>query len=335
MHSTAPRRLLPTLAGLFAFAVLPDAPAHHGLDFLLVQDAFVPAPGKGVLYGGIDWTQNGGTDSYFSEPGIMLGLLPGLAFGVSAETADAGEDWQVYGISPYLQVQLLPKEWTRRVRLALRVGYEFSVNPYGYTTLEAVTRTETIQRTETVRVASAPSAAAVGGGGNSGGGGGPDAGPDGISKPPRSGVKHGGHGHGSAAATGGYSTRVRTTTTTREITTYEAVRHEQKVEGLNARLMLEADITGADRLVLNLTHFNDRSSGPLWGYAAGLRHAFHHDFACSIEALGNFNDTDWHQGVVAVHYAPVHWGLIKLGAGFGLTRETPDLSLIAGFVIRF
>jgi hypothetical protein len=113
------------------------------------------------------------------------------------------------------------------------------------------------------------------------------------------------------------------------------MRREQRVEGLSARLMLEADLTGADRVVLNLVHFNDRAQGPAWGYAAGLRHAFHHDVAMSVEALGNFNQENWHQAVVAVHYAPVHWGLIKLGTAFGLTSETPDFSLIAGFVVRF
>jgi hypothetical protein len=311
------------------------ARAHHGLDFLLVQDAFVPAPGKGVLYGGFDWTKDGDSDSYGTEPGFMLGLLPGLAFGMGAVTADVGEGWQIYGVSPYLQMQLLPQEWSKRVRLALRVGYEFSVNPYGYTTLEAVTRTEMIQQTETIQVAAAPvPAAGSGGSSNPGGGGGPDAGPDGIPKPPRRGVRHGGHGHTTAAG-GSMSTRVRTTTTTREITTYEAVRREQRIEGFNARLMLETDLTASDRLVLNLVHFNERTQGPAWGYAAGLRHAFNHDLACSVEALGNFNQENWHQAVVAAHYAPVHWGLIKLGAGFGLTNETPDLSLIAGFVVRF
>ena len=147
--------------------------------------------------------------------------------------------------------------------------------------------------------------------------------------------RHAGHGHGLSGVQGGVSQQVRTTSTTREITTYEAVRREQRVEGLSARLMLEADLTGADRVVLNLVHFNDRAQGPAWGYAAGLRHAFHHDVAMSVEALGNFNQENWHQAVVAVHYAPVHWGLIKLGTAFGLTSETPDFSLIAGFVVRF
>lgn len=314
------------------------ARAHHGLDFLLVQDAFVPAPGKGVLYGGLDWTRDGNADRYYSEPGLILGLLPGLAAGLGAETGDAGEDWQVYGIAPYLQVQLLPKEWSRRVRLAARFGYEFSVNAYGYTSLEAVTRTETIQRMETVRVAPVPrvtnaggGGGTSGGGGSGGGGGGPDAGarPDLRSEP-----RHARHGAGASTGGGGV-TRVRTTTTTREITTYEPVRREERVEGWNARLMLEVDVSEADRLVLNLVHFNESSRGPTWGYAAGLRHAFHHDLAVSTEVLGDFNGEGWHQGVIAAHYSPAHWGLIKLGMGVGLTSETPDMSLIAGFVVRF
>ncbi len=300
--------------------------AHHGLDFLLVQDAFIPAPGAGVLYGGLDWTRQDDTDLYNSEPGLMLGLLPGLAIGASSTVSDVGDGWQVYGITPYLQAQLLPKSWSSRVRLAARVGYEISVNPYSYSTLVPITRVETIRRTETVTVAG-PAKAAPSGGNNGGGGGGPDA------PSPAPGPKHAGHGHASAPQRG--SAQVRTTTTTREITTYEEREIERRVEGWNARLMLEADLTGSDRFVLNLVHLNLRSEKPDWGYAAGLRHAFHHDLAVSVEALGSFNRENWHQAVIAAHYAPTHWGLIKLGAAFGLTDETPDLSLIAGFVVRF
>ncbi len=316
--------LLPAL--LLAAAPSP-AHAHHGLDFLLVQDAFLPAPGGGVLYGGVDWTRQDGADLYGSEPGVMLGLLPGLAFGVSSNVSDVGDDWQVYGLTPYLQVQLLPKSWSSRVRLAARVGYEISLNPFTYTTIVPVTRVETIRRVETVTVARPVRAApAATGGGNSGGG------DPGVVNP-----RHAGHGHSAPPRRTGtqMSTTTRVTTTTREITTYEEREIEHRVEGWNARLMLEADLTGSDRFVLNLVHLNLRSEKPAWGYAAGLRHAFHHDFAVSVEALGNFNREDWHQAVIAAHYAPTHWGLIKLGAAFGLTSDTPDVSLIAGFVVRF
>ncbi len=328
------RILRPLLAVLLLAAVTPLR-AHHGLDFLLVQDAYVPAPLSGVFYGGVDWVQQNGADLYGSEPGVMLGLLPGLALGVSSTISGVNSDWQIYGLSPYLQMQLLPKAWSKRVRLAARAGYEFSVNPYVSTVTMPVTRIETIENVETITVTRpAPAAPKKGGnsGGNSGGGG-----PDGGSGPDGAAPKHAGHGH-TASASGGSATRAtttRVTTTTREVTTYEQREIENHVEGWNARLMFEADLTGSDRLVLNLVHLNLRTESPVWGYAAGLRHAFHHDFAVSLEALGNFNQDDWHQAVFAAHYAPVHWGLIKVGAAFGLTSETPDLSLITSFVIRF
>lgn len=271
-----------------------------------------------MIYGGFDWTEINGTNFYGSEPGFMLGLLPGLAFGVSSNLSDVGDDWQFYGLSPYLQFQLLPPQWSKRIRLAARVGYEFSLNPYVSTTLVPVTRIETIQQTQTVSVARPAPAPAKG----SGGGTGPVL------------PKHAGHGHTPAAAPRA-TTQVRTTTTTREITTYEERDYEQRVEGWNARLMLEADLTARDRIVFNLVHLNQRSEKPLWGYATGLRHAFHHDFAISAEALGNFTQENWHQAVLSLNYAPVHWGLVKLGAAFGLTRDTPDLTLITGFVLRF
>ncbi len=319
LRSSPFHRHLKPLLTVLLLAAAPFSRAHHGLDYLLVQDAFVPAPGKGVIYGGFDWTEVDGTDLYGSEPGVMLGLLPSLAFGVSSNVADVGDGWQLYGLAPYLQFHLLPESWRNRVRLAARVGYEFSVSPFTYTTIVPVTRIETIQRTETVAVARPVRAAPASGGG---GGSGPVL------------PKHAGHGH-SAPAPQRASTQVRTTTTTREITTYEEREFEKRVEGWNARLMLEADLTGSDRIVFNLVHLNLREEKPLWGYAAGLRHAFHHDFAVSAEALGNFNQDNWHQAVLALNYAPVHWGLIKLGAAFGLTRDTPDLTLITGFVLRF
>ena len=306
--------------GTALLLALSSARAHHGLDFLLVQDAFVPAPGKGVIYGGFDWTEINGTNFYGSEPGFMLGLLPGLAFGLSSNLSDAGDDWQFYSLSPYVQFQLLPQAWSRRVRLAARFGYEFSLNPYLYSTVVPVTRIETLQSTQTF-TAPRPRPAAPAKG--SGGGTGPVL------------PKHGGHGHSPPAAAPRATTQVRTTTTTREITTYEERQFEQRVEGWHARLMMEADLSERDRIVFNLVHFSQRSEKPLWGYAAGLRHAFHHDFAVSAEALGNFTQENWHQAVLSLNYAPVHWGLVKLGAAFGLTRDTPDLTLITGFVLRF
>lgn len=338
MPSPQRHPLLSSLLAALLLAAPPSLRAHHGLDFLLVQDAFVPAPGKGVLYGGLDWTEINGTDRYGAEPGLMLGLLPGLAFGSGAEIADPGTGWQLFGLAPYLQFSLLPKSWSSRIRLAARVGYEFSVHPYTHTTLMPVTRTETLRRTETVRMARPAQTAANGGGNNSGGGGGPDSGPDaGPDQPRHATPRHGGHGHGGGggASTTTLSQQVRTTTTTREITTYEEREFHQRIEGWNARLMLEADLTGSDRLVFNLVHLNLRSEKPAWGYAVGLRHAFHHDFAASVEALGDFNQGNWHQAVIALNYAPFHWGLLKLGTAFGLTRDTPDLSLITGFVLRF
>lgn len=349
MHGLPYRSLRVGLSLLFSVVTaFHSARSHHGLDFLLVQDAFVPAPGSGVIYGGFDWTQGNGAESYYSEPGVMVGLLPGLAFGIGAETGDVGNGygWQVYGLAPYLQLQLLPAEWSKRVRLALRVGYEFSITPYVSREVVAVTRFETVREVEAVPVAVAPPARKPR---RAGGGGGtqepcdPNAGPDapchqggqggGGAQP-----KHAGHGPPPAvrrSAPVARAPRTEARTTVREITTYEEVETRQRVEGVSARLMLEADLTGSDRVVFNLVHFNASHEKPAWGYAVGLRHAFHHDFAVSLEALGNFNQEDFHQGVVAAHYAPVHWGLIKVGAGIGLTKETPDLSLIAGFVVRF
>jgi hypothetical protein len=165
---------------------------------------------------------------------------------------------------------------------------------------------------------------------------GPDAGPDAppCPNPTPPSAKHAGHAKPTRPAATG-STSTRTTKTTRETISYHNETYERRIEGFNSRLMVEADLTASQRFVANLTHYDIRGEKPAWGYALGLRHAFHHDLAMSIEALGAFNLINDHQALVAIHIAPVHWGLIKLGVSKGLTDESPDWSLITGFVVRF
>ena len=303
--------------------VMPHAHAHHGLDFLLVQDAYIPAPGALTLYGGFDWARKSSADFFATEPGAMIGVLPGLSFGIGSEIADDGYGWNAYSLSPYLQAQLMPSSWTDRVRVALRVGYGFSLSPFESTAIVPVTITRRIVKPGRKMV--------VRTGGTSGGGSTPPdpcTGPDCTKYPAR----HAGH-----SASTSHTTVVtgKPIVTNETITVLKEVRTFDHVEGISSRLIIEADLSGSDRLALNLTHFSPSHGPAQLGYAAGLRHAFTHDFAISIEALGSFDDDNWHEAVLAAHVGLTHHLLVKFGASAGLTKETPDFSLHTGFVLRF
>ncbi len=317
------------LVAALIFGPLPQVRAHHGLDFLLVQDAYIPHPGALTLFSGFDWTSDTTPDQFSAEPGAMIGIIPGIAFGIGSEISDVGDGWNAYTLSPYFQAQLLPSSWSSRVRVALRVGYDISLSPYEYTTLEPVTITRKIRKPQQTVVVTTKS---NGGGGSSDPGAcGPDAGPDAPPCPDKA-PKHVGHGHSTT------TTQIRTTkgtVTEEQITVLKAVRHQERVEGLNSRLIIETDLSSSDRLVLNLTHFTPNRGTSQLGYAAGIRHAFSHDFAMSIEALGSFEEDNWHQAILAAHIGILHHLTFKIGGSVGLTKDTPDFSLHTGFVFRF
>ncbi|MCB1208567.1 MAG: hypothetical protein KDK97_04525 [Verrucomicrobiales bacterium] len=306
-----------------ACSTVPQALAHHGLDFLLVQDAYVPTPGDLTLYGGFDWARKSSDDFFSTEPGVVIGLLPGLSFGIGTEISDDGNGWNAYSLSPYFQAQILPQAWSQRVRIALRVGYDFSLTPYESTAIVPVTITRKVTKPGRTTVVKTTSTA--GGGATP-----PDpcTGPDCGKYTP----KHAGH-----TATTTHTTVVtgKPIVTNETITVFKEVRTLDRIEGISSRLIVETDLTRSDRLVLNLTHFSPSHGPAQLGYAAGLRHAFNHDFAMSVEALGSFDDDNWHEAVLAAHFGLTHHLLVKFGASVGLTKDTPDFSLHTGFVLRF
>lgn len=306
-----------------ALAITSLAQAHHGLDFLLVQDAYIPEPGELTLYGGFDWAREGSEDYFSTEPGAMIGLLPGIGFGIGSEISDNGDGWAAYSLSPYLQAQILPTAWTQRVRVALRFGYDFSLTPYESTTLVPVTITRKVTKPGRRVVHTTTTTSSTGGGTTP-----PCSGPDCVNQPQR----HAGHGPHTTTTTVTTSGPIVTNET---ITVLKEVRTLDHVEGFSSRLIVEVDLTGSDRLALNLTHFSPSHGASQFGYAAGVRHAFTHDFAMSLEALGSFDEDNWHEAVLGVHRAVSHHLTVKLGASVGLTPETPDFALHTGFVLRF
>lgn len=130
-----PARLFPAapLRRLLAALSLLAAPlhAHHGRDFILIQDSAIPPRFGGVALAGYEWTRDGDSDEFSTEPGFFVGLAPALAFGVSAGFSDSGDGWAYTGVTPQVVISLLPATGPRNLRVGLWAGYEFAESAGG------------------------------------------------------------------------------------------------------------------------------------------------------------------------------------------------------------
>lgn len=106
--------------------------AHHGRDFILVQDSAIPAPLHGVVTAGMEWTREGTANEWSVEPGMFIGLGPALAVGLSGAATDSGTGWSYTGVTPQFVLSLLPATGPRKVRLGLWAGHEFSEPAAGH-----------------------------------------------------------------------------------------------------------------------------------------------------------------------------------------------------------
>ena len=100
--------------------------AHHGRDFILIQDSAIPAPFSGVAIAGYEWTSDGDTNEFSTEPGFFIGLAPALAFGMSAGFSDEGDGWNYTGVTPQFVVSILPATGPMNFRVGFWTGYEFA-----------------------------------------------------------------------------------------------------------------------------------------------------------------------------------------------------------------
>lgn len=270
--------------------------AHHGRDFILVQDSAIPDYLSGVAIGGIEWTSDGDTNEFSTEPGFYIGLSKYLAFGLSAGFSDDGDGWKYTGITPQIVLSLIPPTGPTNFRAGLWVGYEYAED-----------------------ISGAVSSGAHGhGGGNNGGG--PDA-------PPVSGWDfrrdkyHGipsSSGSGtSSSAQGGIQRPGESGLQSRLILESDVTQKTRAV------LNLVSFVSGT-------------KGKPGFGYAAGLRHEFSHDLSFGIEALGDFEERQSSQQILLTTMIglPRHLSL-RLGAGGGLTRAAPDFTLHTSFLWRF
>lgn len=340
-------------SAIVLLSLATSALAHHGLDFVLLQDATFPQPLRGSFFDNSEWTRERASDEYATEPGLHLGVLPGLSAGVMSHFADMGDGWAYSSTTPYVVINLLPVE-IKGVRMALWTGYEFASEDEVHSVsrptkkkagsnvrrpsskkiqLASTSSGSPASTTTNKTVKTSPITGRSRHTGGTTGGGGPDA-------PPPS-----GHDHPVAAPAAAPPPAQNTQTQQVEVEpvvvpivepvhVHEGI-HRHGESGLHSRLIIEADLSEHDKIVANLINFTPENGKGAWGYGVGVRHAFNHDFAVSLEAVGDFDASLEHQALVAAHWSPVHWLALKLGVGVGITPEASDVAVHTGIVWRF
>ena len=113
---------------LLALAALTTtALAHHGRDFILVEDYICPAPGSAFLLGNFEWEKGGEGSEYGFSPSLMVGVLPQLS--LSVETSfreEVGGDWRYSSVTPSAHIQLTAPDSKFPVRFGFSAGYQFA-----------------------------------------------------------------------------------------------------------------------------------------------------------------------------------------------------------------
>lgn len=272
--------------------------ADHGEDFLLVQDHAVPAPWHGHLTGGFDWSDGEEHEEFSVEPGVTLGVIPRVSFSVFANFSGEGFDEMDYSsVTPSLKVQLTPPDSEFPLRVALAAGYEIAGDKENpHPESSSEIHADHDHETE----------------------------------------HHAEEGHGHGHGHHGEEVNDHSTGLSEDALDHgHSGIHAHGTGGFRARLILEGDLGDSTRLAVNIINVIPEDGDTAWGYAAGLRHAFHHDLAVGIEAMGDFESDARHEVLGGVYWSPVHELMFKFGVGTGLTSESPNVSIRGGLVWKF
>ena len=317
---------------------------------MVLQDGTIPKPGCLMFFDNTEWATFNGDDEWATEPGLHLGVTPWLAIGTTTSIIDEGNGWHYLSTTPYLNLPLFKSDRVPLLKVSLYAGYEFPDNVANVSrssSKKSKTRAKVssnVVSTPSSSISTSKSKAAkplpppgngsrhLTGGGTVGGGG-PDA--------PTGGTTHD-HPTTTAAPPRQAASKTQTTTEVAPAPVivapvedfYEGI-HRHGEEGLHARLIIDVNLGDHDKVVTNVINFTPAEGSAAWGYAVGYRHAFNHDLAASLEAVGDFDGRGSHEVLLAVHRTIDHHLTLKLGVGTGLTPDSPDASVHAGIVWRF
>jgi hypothetical protein len=89
---------------LLPLALISAARAHHGQDFFVTLDTRVPEFAAGSVFISGSWSKTSGSDEAELDPGFLVGLGAGFAFGSSFQlTNETPGDFGYAGVTPLLQ----------------------------------------------------------------------------------------------------------------------------------------------------------------------------------------------------------------------------------------
>lgn len=113
---------------VICLACCTNARAHHGRDFLLLQDALLPSPGEWIAFANAGFASEAGPDEASLEAGFTVGLVPRLALTATVGYGDYGHgSWDWSSATPMLHLDLTPGGRSLPFRMALVAGREFSL----------------------------------------------------------------------------------------------------------------------------------------------------------------------------------------------------------------
>lgn len=119
------KSFLPVSLALLGAASLTSF-AHHGRDFLVVEDAHLPNPGAFQAMATFEWERTNGSDHFGIDPGLLLGVLPQLAIGVETSFRDESEGWEYTAVRPNIHLGLTPDAWKLPFKASLSAAYQFA-----------------------------------------------------------------------------------------------------------------------------------------------------------------------------------------------------------------
>jgi hypothetical protein len=321
------RSLQILLLAIFVAGSGSQARAHHGRDFLVLQDFYLPEMYNGVLIGSFEAAKTGSQFDYGIEPQFLFGIFPGAAVGVSMGFTDPfGGPWGYEDVMPRFYYQITPKDSDFPIRIAFSAGYQFGRSVDSYEPVVTVERSTSPSGSTTItRVVRTVHQHSSGPSGN------PDD-PGG-----------GGHVHTQVVQTtvtgeesGGKSSARKTQQTSAGHShSHAGSTHLHGENAFFGTLVVEAALTPSDKVVFNLINALADDGEAAWGYAAGVRHNFGHFFSMSVEAAGDFSSDGYQELNLGAFFLPHHNVTLRGGLGIGLTPVSPDSIIRAGVVWRF
>ena len=100
--------------------------AHHGQDFILLEDYHIPSVGSGHLMTNFEWENGSEGNEFGFSPSLMFGVLSQVALSVEADFRnEVASDWEYASVTPALHFQLSPPDSKSSFRFGLSAGYQF------------------------------------------------------------------------------------------------------------------------------------------------------------------------------------------------------------------